>query len=397
MMEGGVDTFNITYGAQDHQNRYYVNVDPADDSVRIFKYENGDSTSLNGVNHIGFSTDTWYWVEVNWGSDGSHNAELYDIEDTKIASVSATDSEWTEGGFGYDAYLADQGTLYIDHVLIGSTEYHSGGWGAVKIEDRERLDTLYETHDRIENLRFWYNYDGREPLGSDEYIHYFTVGAVGHTYAVPEDETNPTKDEVEAANYMEQSEITIDLNNYDSSDNQYLYWNDQKTWAWGYTDTEWADWKNRNWSDWAQSEDAKQKAVDENKLNAEEENEGLFDLFVEIFGLIPVLGDVISGIHTIADLANDGDACEYYKDPNPNKVYLRWDACNKGPLMGFIVPFRVEIPKGESLDISVDQVFTSPSNTDVTLTADNAASWKINIPADGQAKLQSKGTYSNNQ
>ena len=115
---GGADDINFTYGVQDHDNRYYVRVDFANNDLFLFRYENGSGTPLAEDGSASLSEDTWYNVEVDWRKTGTHTVTLYDCDGGQVAQITGDDSTWTSGGIGYDAYLGSGGTVYFDYVAI---------------------------------------------------------------------------------------------------------------------------------------------------------------------------------------------------------------------------------------------------------------------------------------
>jgi hypothetical protein len=138
---GGVQYTNYTYGVQDHRNRYFVRIDFAGNRFRLYKYADGNTTELVRDDTITVSEDQWYELEVDWVSNGTHTITLLDDTDSQVGQLSATDETWTSGGIGYDGYMDDGGTLYIDDVLLGdSSDDGSGGddgGGSSVIEDFE--------------------------------------------------------------------------------------------------------------------------------------------------------------------------------------------------------------------------------------------------------------------
>ena len=117
---GGADLVNITYGVQNHLNRYYARVAFGGGRIKIYRYEDGSSTLLAKQTGLNLSEDTWYEVEIDWKEDGTHIFTLYDSSGTQVSQISATDSTWSAGGVGYDAYLANGGTVYLDYARIKS-------------------------------------------------------------------------------------------------------------------------------------------------------------------------------------------------------------------------------------------------------------------------------------
>jgi len=133
----GADDLDVTYGVQDHDNRYFVNVEIQNGAIRLSRYENANSTILAADSGFTLSEDTWYELKIDWARDGTHTVRIYAPDGTKLGQCTATDGTWTCGGFGYDAFLASSGgTAYFDHATItetrtlGSFEYNLDGWSA---------------------------------------------------------------------------------------------------------------------------------------------------------------------------------------------------------------------------------------------------------------------------
>ncbi|MFC6734526.1 hypothetical protein [Haladaptatus sp. GCM10025893] len=122
---GGADEMNLSYGVQNHENRYFVSIDFANDTLKLYRYQSGSSTLLDEqTSGFTLSEDAWYEVKVEWKNGGSHRVTLFDNTTSLTATTSATDLTWSSGGIGYDAYLATGGTVYIDYVTIdGSDTY----------------------------------------------------------------------------------------------------------------------------------------------------------------------------------------------------------------------------------------------------------------------------------
>jgi hypothetical protein len=115
----GADRINITYGVQSHRNRYFARVNIKQGHIALYRYEDGDATKLADKG-ISLAEDTWYEVEINWQTDGTHALTLYDDAGSKLSHISGSDSTWRSGGIGYDAYLGDGGTVYFDSVKMTS-------------------------------------------------------------------------------------------------------------------------------------------------------------------------------------------------------------------------------------------------------------------------------------
>jgi hypothetical protein len=136
----------VTYGVQDHDNRYFVNVEIQNGAIRLSKLENDSSTVLDADSTFALSEDAWYELEIDWASDGTHTVRIYDSSRTKLGQCSATDSTWSSGGYGFDAFLASSGgTVYFDNAtlssarLLGSFESDLDGWSSSSNDTLSRV------------------------------------------------------------------------------------------------------------------------------------------------------------------------------------------------------------------------------------------------------------------
>jgi hypothetical protein len=74
--------------------------------------DNDVSGTVLATSTVTYSTG-WYEVEVDWGTDDSLFVSLYDSAGSLVTTVSATDSTYTSGGFGFTFW------------------FHNGGWDSV--------------------------------------------------------------------------------------------------------------------------------------------------------------------------------------------------------------------------------------------------------------------------
>jgi len=141
---GGANQTNFTYGVQDHENRYFLRFEVPNDKILLARADSNPTTIIDS-NSTGFSLseDAWYEAEIDWASDGTHTATIFDANGAQVAQVSGTDSTWTSGGIGFDAYLYASGeTVWYDYA---SSEASSGGGGSsttLVIDDFEDGDLL---------------------------------------------------------------------------------------------------------------------------------------------------------------------------------------------------------------------------------------------------------------
>lgn len=117
----GAADVNFTYGAQDKNNRYVARVSFDRDNIVLFRYENGTLHTLAQQYGITVGEDSWYNIEINWGDNNTHQFTLQDASGSEVAQISSTDSTWTSGGVGYDAYMnTSGGTVYFDYVTTST-------------------------------------------------------------------------------------------------------------------------------------------------------------------------------------------------------------------------------------------------------------------------------------
>jgi hypothetical protein len=121
---GGGEKANFTYGVQSHTDRYFVQLNPGTQKIQLFKYKGDTSSTMSSAVSVEFAADTWHVLEIQWETDGTHTATLYDEEaDTQLAQVTGSDAEWTTGGIGFDAYLSSGEAVYFDDVTFGAAGF----------------------------------------------------------------------------------------------------------------------------------------------------------------------------------------------------------------------------------------------------------------------------------
>lgn len=112
----------------------------------LFKTEAGNSTQHDYVSGLSLAQDTWYEVEIDWGTDGTQIATLYTHGGTQLARISMSDTEWSGGGIGYDAYPSSGTSAHFDYVSIdkatqlGAFEEGYDGWSATGSNSLSRVD-----------------------------------------------------------------------------------------------------------------------------------------------------------------------------------------------------------------------------------------------------------------
>jgi hypothetical protein len=122
---GGGDNLNVTWGVQDHENRYLAKVKAETGSFYLFTTKGGDSTQHDYESGLSIAQDTWYEVEIDWATDGTQTVILYDSSGSQLSQISMTDTTWTSGGVGYDAYPSSGESAYFDYVTLEGSKKSS--------------------------------------------------------------------------------------------------------------------------------------------------------------------------------------------------------------------------------------------------------------------------------
>jgi hypothetical protein len=129
------------FGVQDANNYYYVEADSVNGNWTVGKIEAGGASVISEDTSVTVPTDVYLTFQIEWASDGSITANLYDGTDTKISSVTGTDNTWSSGGHGW----SEQGgsiTSYFDYAVkqTSGSQTTSTGRDTGAIDDFEDND-----------------------------------------------------------------------------------------------------------------------------------------------------------------------------------------------------------------------------------------------------------------
>jgi hypothetical protein len=142
----GTEVINFSYGVQDGENRYYVQLNLDSAHMGLFKYVNGSGESLAGdwSNATIQNNTNWFKVEVQWTTSHEHTISLYQ-NGSEVTSVSYTegsgDPQFTATGVGYAGYLGSGGTVQFDYAILDTGSEDSE---PTVIEDFERDSPLQD-------------------------------------------------------------------------------------------------------------------------------------------------------------------------------------------------------------------------------------------------------------
>lgn len=98
--EGGGDA-NIIFGQQASDQFYAVEIDEENTRIRLLK--NGFSSSLD-TQGVSIPTNQWLRMKVEWGT--TVTGTLYNTRGEQLATVSASDSSYSNGGIGFRTFSA---------------------------------------------------------------------------------------------------------------------------------------------------------------------------------------------------------------------------------------------------------------------------------------------------
>jgi len=152
----GTENMNVTYGAQDKDNKYYVKLNLETGDVGLFKYVSGSGQSLAGDwgNSTVQNSTSWFKVEIEWKTDHSHTVTVYQ-NGSQVGSLSYTedsgDPQFTATGVGYSAYLSSGETAQYDYATTSNSgdTGETGSWEPISfiIDNFEDANISEYEHD----------------------------------------------------------------------------------------------------------------------------------------------------------------------------------------------------------------------------------------------------------
>jgi hypothetical protein len=388
---GGTDNFNLTWGVQDHDNRYYVKMRPESDIMYLFKYKNADGTTLDSTSGLSISRDQWYYLEVYWGTDGTQTIELYDLEGNVLATVSGTDSEWTDGGVGFDAYLSSGEAVFFDcFEIIEQTGPNTGGWGDNHVP-RYAAETASRPvggdWSKINDFHWYLNYAGYE-ANSDHILHKFVASGLFNTYYKEKDfQIDPTQKELDPLELQEGVKMSGQLTS-NQSNSSLTHYDEDHTWAFSADFTEWSNWKDddaayENEVSFNEFENEAVSRTDLTKNDPEWVKKGLyfaFDAFIALTAPEGV-GLAISTVSFLTDLATHPEHEGRYIQDDPGSEDLEttgWSWDGEMALSVCMRDFVVRVDRNTGDTTFVLEHGVGPNNA---LDADNLCTWTINCPS----------------
>lgn len=88
-------------------------------SLKLRRRNSDGTITVLADTSISTSAGVWYFLEINWGSNGSFTVTISDTDGNQIGEVTANDSNYSSGGIGFQSVDAtNQGDQYYDKVVI---------------------------------------------------------------------------------------------------------------------------------------------------------------------------------------------------------------------------------------------------------------------------------------
>lgn len=126
------DDGRFLFGTQDTDNTYEIDLNAFNNELRLNVVDSGSTTLLDSSSHP-FADDTVYKVELEWTQQNQITISLTDQSSgSVVASVSSTDSTYSDGGLGFST---DGGPVKYDYVFEGSASPHGTYVGAPHTAD----------------------------------------------------------------------------------------------------------------------------------------------------------------------------------------------------------------------------------------------------------------------
>lgn len=116
----GSEAIFAVFGLQalDFNDLYLAGIRRSNGDLAIIKRQSGGPTLLNSAAQS-WSDSTWYDIEISWDTDGTIVCGVYDDNGSLINSTSATDTEFSDGGFGWYQTVSNGGaTTFHDYARV---------------------------------------------------------------------------------------------------------------------------------------------------------------------------------------------------------------------------------------------------------------------------------------
>ena len=114
----------MLFGVQNYDFEFYgAGIADGVSEFRLFKDGLGGGDTIASTS-VSLSTEEWYDVEVEWETDGTITARLFEVDQSsgerqsQMESISATDTDYSNGGVGFAKGLSS-GNATFDFYRLG--------------------------------------------------------------------------------------------------------------------------------------------------------------------------------------------------------------------------------------------------------------------------------------
>ena len=417
MGSDGADRINCSYGVQDHANRYLVRVNFATDYLRLWRLEGNTAYTLEAQSASpAIEEDTWYYVDVEWRTDGTHHVSLYDTDDTELAELTYTESspKWTDGGIGYDAYLADDGgTVYFDDVKIGDLSGRLPGWGVETMHTGDDWDDIHTSYRHAEDFNFAIVTGGgrsRNEFDDDNdgdydrvtYTYNIVLGGKFSTYSYPDElEGEPPEsfspEDIKPHVAQAANRWSLEVQNTETAGHDYVNTNGSHMFTLNPELDNWRNWLDTSWDSVAGEREVRDRAIDANDQLSGDEPPWYYDLLKWGLGFIRYVNVPAAALDLI-DIFGQESYCGRDDDNETNTSnYIQWDYCNGGTLTFHVAEVAITVPENETVNIVIEEEVAGEYDRE-NFHSDNVGQWTLEITGgDNKPEIIDRTTFSRNR
>lgn len=102
----GITLYGMRWAVQQDGTGYAFRLRSWEDRFQLVELGSGQLAEVS----VSLTDGEWYRVEVEWALNGEIFVTLYDTGDNELATLTAFDSTYTDGGIGFRNYTSDGGT-----------------------------------------------------------------------------------------------------------------------------------------------------------------------------------------------------------------------------------------------------------------------------------------------
>lgn len=183
------------FGVQDFNNYFEIRIDPSNNQFTLRDVSGGGGTNLTAVTAT-YSENNWYKFEINWNSDRTWSAKLFNENGTLLGSGSTGNTSYDTGGIGLGTFSSSNtGVNLFDNIHISgppsidtNTLSVSDGNDTLALAQLDGSKNLGDTFDHTVRVRapnsdtvnLYYRLDGTTATTADTKVTFSKT--IGDTY-----------------------------------------------------------------------------------------------------------------------------------------------------------------------------------------------------------------------